>query len=309
MEILPALRGAGKRLAVWRAGRYRGVMKMLIFGHGYSAGVLTPQLLARGWEVAGTTRADTSRVAAAGADPLIWPGQDDAVRTAIAGADAVLVSVAPGDEGDPVLAAFAEDLAQARPKWLGYLSTTGVYGDRGGGWVDEDSILDGSGPRGQARIRAEAAWRVLADRAGLPLHIFRLAGIYGPGRGPFQKVRNGTARRIVKPGQVFSRIHVADIAQALLASIEAGLGGGVYNLCDDDPAPPQDVIAYAAQLLGMEMPPEIPFAEAEMSPMARSFYRDSKRVRNDRMKQELGVRLLYPDYRSGLQALLRDEAR
>ncbi|QBX33292.1 SDR family oxidoreductase [Paracoccus liaowanqingii] len=282
-------------------------MKMLVFGHGYSAGYLTPLLTARGWEVTGTTRSDADRVAACGATPLIWPGQEEAVRAAIPDADAILVSAAPGDEGDPVLRAFRNDLTRARPRWLGYLSTTGVYGDRQGGWVDEDSELDGSGARGQARIRAEADWRALATAHRLPLHIFRLAGIYGPGRGPFQKVRDGTARRIIKPGQVFSRIHVEDIAQVLLASIDAPAPIGIYNVCDDDPAPPQDVIAHAAQLLGLPIPPEVPFDRAQMSPMARSFYADSKRVRNDRIICDLGVRLRYPDYRSGLAALLAAE--
>ncbi|MBM3603360.1 MAG: SDR family oxidoreductase [Alphaproteobacteria bacterium] len=282
-------------------------MEMLVFGHGYSAGYLTPLLLARGWSVTGTTRGDTARVAAAGARPLLWPGQEDAVRAAIPRADAMLVSTAPSEAGDPVLAAFGDDLARARPRWLGYLSTTGVYGDRKGGWVDEDSELDGSGPRGQARIRAEAQWRQLAADHDLPLHIFRLAGIYGPGRGPFQKVRDGTARRIIKPGQVFSRIHVEDIAQVLLTSIDAPRPIGIYNVCDDDPAPPQDVIAHAAELLGLPVPPEVPFDTAEMSPMARSFYGDSKRVRNDRIKRDLGVRLRYPDYRTGLAALLEAE--
>lgn len=282
-------------------------MEMLVFGHGYSAGHLTPLLRARGWRVSGTTRADTARVAAAGAEPLLWPGQDDAVRRAISRADAVLVSTAPGPEGDPVLADFVDDLARADLRWLGYLSTTGVYGDRQGGWVDEDSALDGSGARGQARVRAEAAWRDLSDRAGLPLHIFRLAGIYGPQRGPFEKVRNGTARRIIKPGQVFSRIHVADIAQVLLASLDAPDPGTAYNVCDDDPAPPQDVIAHAARLLGLPIPPEVLFDQAEMTPMARSFYQDSKRVLNARIKDRLGVRLRYPDYRSGLAAILAEE--
>ncbi|MFN3274670.1 MAG: SDR family oxidoreductase [Paracoccus sp. (in: a-proteobacteria)] len=285
-------------------------MEMLIFGHGYSAGYLTPLLTARGWRVTGTTRSDTGRVAAAGAQPLLWPGDKDALRAALARADAVLVSAAPGDHGDPVLADFAPDLAQARLRWLGYLSTTGVYGDRAGGWVDEDSVLDGSGPRGRARIRAEGDWCALARAHDLPLHIFRLAGIYGPGRGPFAKIRSGSARRIAKPGQVFSRIHVEDIAQVLLASIHAPAPIGIYNLCDDDPAPPQDVIAHAAQLLGLPVPPEIPFDQAapQMSPMARSFYADSKRVRNDRIKRDLGVRLRYPDYRSGLAATLAAES-
>ena len=283
-------------------------MKMLVFGHGYSAGFLTPLLTARGWQVTGTTRDDPDRVAAAGAVPLLWPGSEDALRTAIAQADAILVSTAPGPDGDPVLAAFRDDLARARPRWLGYLSTTGVYGDRDGGWVDEDSVLDGSGPRGQARIAAKGAWQDLARAQGLPLHIFRLAGIYGPGRGPFQKVRDGTARRIIKPGQVFSRIHVEDIAQVLLASIDAPDPIGIYNVCDDDPAPPQDVIAHAATLLGLPLPPAVPFDQADMTPMARSFYGDSKRVRNDRIKRDLGVTLHYPDYRTGLAALLAQGA-
>ncbi|MGV3693498.1 MAG: SDR family oxidoreductase [Paracoccus marcusii] len=283
-------------------------MKMLVFGHGYSAGFLTPLLTARGWQVTGTTRDDPDRVAAAGAVPLLWPGSEDALRTAIAQADAILVSTAPGPDGDPVLAAFRDDLARARPRWLGYLSPTGVYGDRDGGWVDEDSVLDGSGPRGQARIAAEGAWQDLARAQGLPLHIFRLAGIYGPGRGPFQKVRDGTARRIIKPGQVFSRIHVEDIAQVLLASIDAPDPIGIYNVCDDDPAPPQDVIAHAATLLDLPLPPAVPFDQADMTPMARSFYGDSKRVRNDRIKRDLGVTLHYPDYRTGLAALLAQGA-
>ncbi len=283
-------------------------MKMLVFGHGYSAGFLTPLLTARGWQVTGTTRDDPDRVAAAGAVPLLWPGSEDALRTAIPQADAILVSTAPGQDGDPVLAAFRDDLARARHRWLGYLSTTGVYGDRDGGWVDEDSVLDGSGARGQARIAAEADWQNLAHAHDLPLHIFRLAGIYGPGRGPFQKVRDGTARRVIKPGQVFSRIHVEDIAQVLMASIDTPAPIGIYNVCDDDPAPPQDVIAHAATLLGLPMPPAVPFDQADMTPMARSFYGDSKRVRNDRIKRDLGVTLLYPDYRSGLAALLAQGA-
>ncbi|MEM8801568.1 MAG: SDR family NAD(P)-dependent oxidoreductase, partial [Pseudomonadota bacterium] len=157
--------------------------------------------------------------------------------------------------------------------------------------------------RGQARVEAEAAWQAL----GLPLHIFRLAGIYGPGRGPFAKVRNGTARRIIKENQVFSRTHVEDIASVLEASIAKPNPGAAYNVCDDDPAPPQDVIAHAAELLGLQLPPAIPFEEAEMTPMARSFYAESKRVRNTRIKEELGVKLRYPDYRSGLAAQLAAE--
>lgn len=284
-------------------------MRMLVFGHGYSAGFLTPRLRERGWQVLGTTRGDPGRVAAVGAEPILWPGHEARLRREIAAADAILVSAAPTDDGDPVLAAFADDLARSHPRWMGYLSTTGVYGDRDGAWVDEDSPLDATGPRGQARIRAEADWRALADRVGLPLHIFRLAGIYGPGRGPFEKVRNGTARRIVKPGQVFSRIHAEDIAQVLLASLDRPAPGTAYNVCDDDPAPPQDVLAHAAHLLGLPPPPEVPFDQAQMTPMARSFYDDNKRVSNRRIKDMLGIALKYPGYRSGLAAILAAERR
>lgn len=282
-------------------------MEMLIFGHGYTAGYLTPLLRQAGWTVTGTTRSDPARVRATAALPLIWPGDADQVAAAIRRADAILISAAPGPDGDPVLAGLSDQIAAARPRWLGYLSTTGVYGDRQGGWVDEDSELDASTQRGQARIAAEAAWQDLAARDGLPLHIFRLAGIYGPGRGPFAKLRNGTARRVIKPGQVFSRIHVEDIAQVLLASVTAAGPGAVYNLCDDDPAPPQDIIACAAEMLDMPPPPEMAFDQADLGPMARSFYADSKRVRNDRIKRDLGVVLKYPDYRSALRAILQAE--
>lgn len=275
---------------------------LLSIGHGFSARALAPRLLARGWRVIGTTRsaekADALR--SAGVEPLIWPGNP----LPIPEATHLLTSVAPGADGDPVLAEAADALKPAgNIEWAGYLSTTGVYGDHGGGWVDESAPLAPATRRGQARVEAEAAWAEL----GLPLHIFRLAGIYGPGRGPFAKVRAGTARRIIKEGQVFSRIHVEDIATVLEASIDRPNPGAVYNICDDDPAPPQDVIAHAADLLGLPLPPEVRFEEADMSPMARSFYAESKRVRNDRIKQELGVTLRYPDYRAGLAALLDAE--
>ncbi len=213
--------------------------RMLVLGHGYSAGFLTPLLVAEGWQVAGTTRSDPERVRAAGAEPLLWPGDETAIRDAIARADAILISAGPEQGADPSLAAFAQDLANSRPAWLGYLSTTGVYGDRDGGWVDEDTPCAPTTKRGRERVAAEQAWQTLAAGHGLPLHIFRLAGIYGPGRGPFAKLHEGTARRIIKPGQVFSRIHAEDIAQVLLASIHAPQPGRVYNICDDDPAPPR----------------------------------------------------------------------
>ena len=282
-------------------------MRLVTLGHGYSAGFLTRQLVGQGWTVLGTTRADPRRVAAAGARPLLWPGQEAEIRVEIARADAILLSAGPGPDGDPALRDFAADIAASPARWIGYLSTTGVYGDRGGDWVDEDSPPSPSTRRGQERVAAEAAWQALAAAHDLPPHIFRLAGIYGPGRGPFQKVRDGTARRIVKPGQVFSRIHAQDIGQVLEASIRQPAPGTIYNVCDDDPAPPEAVLDHAARLLGLPLPPEEDFATAEMTAMARSFYADNKRVRNDRIKRDLGITLIYPDYRSGLAALLRDE--
>ncbi|MEL6516318.1 MAG: SDR family oxidoreductase [Pseudomonadota bacterium] len=278
---------------------------LLSFGHGFSAKALTPLLTAKGWHVTGTTRSadKADAIRHSGATPLIWPGTD--LTPALAQATHILISAGPGPDGDPVLNAARDQIATApNIQWLGYLSTTGVYGDHQGGWVDEATPLTPSTKRGQLRVEAEAAWQSLAADANLPLHIFRLAGIYGPGRGPFAKVRAGTARRIVKPGQVFSRIHVDDIAQVLAASIERPRPGAIYNLCDDDPAPPQDVLAHAAELLNLPLPPEVAFSEAEMTPMARSFYAESKKVRNDLIKTELGVRLKYPTYRDGLKALL-----
>ena len=279
---------------------------LLSFGHGYSARALARRLLPRGWQVYGTTRSPerAEHLRAEGITPLLWDSDD--VADALDAATHVLSSAAPTEAGDPVLARHRAAIAAAAPRldWTGYLSTTGVYGDHQGGWVDEETPLTPSTERGRRRVAAEAEWRSVP---GLPLHIFRLAGIYGPGRGPFEKVRQGTARRIVKPGQVFSRIHVDDIAQVLEASIGRPRPGAVYNLCDDDPAPPEDVIAHAAELLGLPVPPAVPFGEAEMSPMARSFYAESKRVSNRRIKEELGVRLIHPDYRSGLRALLSAE--
>jgi nucleoside-diphosphate-sugar epimerase len=273
---------------------------LLSLGHGYSARALARRLIPEGWRVIGTTRsaAKAEALRAEGVEPRLWPGD---LTEALAQATHLLSSIAPEEAGDPALAAHGAAIAAAPLRWVGYLSTTGVYGDHQGGWVDEETPLTPATQRGLQRVRAEAEWQAL----GLPLHIFRLAGIYGPGRGPFEKVRDGSARRIVKPGQVFSRIHVEDIAQVLHASIRQADPGVIYNVCDDDPAPPEDVIAHAATLLGLPLPPAIPHDKAEMTPMARSFYAESKRVRNDRIKRDLGVTLEYPDYRAGLSALLR----
>ena len=279
---------------------------LLSFGHGYSARALSRILLAQDWRVIGTTRNEDKAVGLMndGIEPRIWPGAD--MAPALNGATHLLISAAPDGAGDPVLAALRDEIAAraGQFEWVGYLSTTGVYGDHGGDWVDETTPLTPSTKRGIARVQAESAWATIPD---LPLHIFRLAGIYGPGRGPFAKVRAGTARRIIKADQVFSRTHVADIARVLAASIRNPNPGAAYNVCDNDPAAPQDVIGYAADLLGLPLPPAEDFETAEMSPMARSFYAESKKVRNDRIKNELGVELLYPDYRSGLKALLAHE--
>jgi nucleoside-diphosphate-sugar epimerase len=276
---------------------------LLCLGLGYSALVLARRWQGRGLEVRGTSR-DADRRAALEQQGIAAAPFDRATPLAPAfldGVTHVLVSIAPDPQGDPALATAGDALARLSTLgWVGYLGTTAVYGDRGGDWVDEDSELRPSSPRAVARVTAEQAWLA----TGLPVHLFRLAGIYGPGRNPIRDLLDGTARRIVKPGQVFSRIHVEDIATVLEASIASPSPGRAYNVCDDEPAPPQDVVAFAAELLGVPAPPELPFATADLSPMARSFYMDNRRVRNTRIKSELGVRLAYPTYREGLRALL-----
>ena len=274
---------------------------LFCFGFGYTARALV-RSLDQDWQCIGTSRREDNEKTLPGVEMHQWPG----TRPSLDGVTHLLISASPGETGDPVLAAFRDEivLRAEQFEWVGYLSTTAVYGDRRGGWVDETTEVAPSSARGDLRVAAEKDWQSIS---GLPLHIFRLAGIYGPGRGPFSKVRAGTARRIVKPGQVFSRIHVDDIAQVLRASIAQPRPGAIYNLCDDDPAPPQDVIGLAAELLGLPLPAEVPFDEAGMSAMARSFYGENKRVRNDLIKSELGVKLLYPSYREGLRALLKVE--
>ena len=275
---------------------------LLCFGLGYSARVLAHRLAGQGWTVCGTSREPEQ---AARPGMLRFDRQHPLPPVAFADVTHVLVSVPPDDAGDPVLDTHAEEIA-ALPglDWLGYLSTTGVYGDRGGGWVVEASELRPSGARGRRRVAAEAGWLDFCRRRGVPVHIFRLAGIYGPGRSPFDAMRAGTAKRIDRPGQVFSRIHVEDLASVLVASITRPRPGAIYNVCDDEPAEPAAVIAHAAGLLGLPAPPLVPFREAELSPMARSFWADNKRVSNALIKQELGVVLRYPDYRAGLAAIL-----
>lgn len=281
---------------------------LFCFGLGYSASALAETLLRQGWRVSGTCRSmeKAARLTAQGIAPYLFERNQPvaALDHHLADVTHLLSSVPPDAAGDPVMDLHGDVLrAQRHFAWTGYLSTTGVYGDRDGGWVDEDSALEPSGERGARRLAAERQWLRLAPAA----HLFRLAGIYGPGSSALDTVRAGRARNIVKPGQVFSRIHVADIVQVLQASIARPAPGRAYNLCDDEAAPPADVILYACALLGVAPPPPIAFAEAALSPMARSFYDDNKRVHNDRIKQELGIKLLYPTYQQGLAEIFAAE--
>jgi len=280
-------------------------MRLFILGLGYSARHFARKHGGSFSHIAGTVRDPAQRDDLAGIEVHGFAGASPASETAerVRDADVLLVSIPPGTTGDPAIAAFGDVLAAGRRKVV-YLSTIGVYGDHGGGWVDESTPPQSTLDRARMRIAAEQAWMDIGDAA-----ILRLAGIYGPGRNALATLRAGTARRIVKPGQVFNRIHVDDIAGAIMAAIQPGRGG-IWNVCDDQPAPPQDVIAYAAELMGVAPPPEEDFATAEMSAMARSFYSSSARVSNAKLKRELGVTLVYPTYRHGLDALWRaTEAR
>lgn len=277
---------------------------LFCFGFGYSAKALAERLLPVGWTVRGTSR-DPERRSYPGVDLWRFDGETPLPAEALDGVTHVLTSVAPEAAGDPVLRTEKAALqALAGLEWIGYLGTTAVYGNRDGAWVDETASLAPTSKRGQYRVDAEAAWLA----AGLPVHVFRLAGIYGPGRSAVDQLRAGTARRIVKTGQVFSRIHVADIAAVLHASIDKPAPGTIYNVCDDEPAPPQDVVAYAAEKLGLPVPPDLPYETADLSPMARTFYLDNRRVENCRIRDELGVELAFPTYREGIDALVAGAA-
>ncbi|MEX2201699.1 MAG: SDR family oxidoreductase [Dongiaceae bacterium] len=281
------------------------------FGFGYSARALAARLAPEGWRLAGTARSEAACAAlqATGIEACLFertrPLADP--QAALAGTTHLLASIPPDAAGDPALDCHGPDIAACNAlRWIGYLSTTGVYGDRSGGWVDETSALHPSGARSARRVAAEAAWGALGERIGVPVQIFRLAGIYGPGRNALAALREGRARRIVKPDQVFSRIHVDDVAQVLHASMLRPEAGAIYNVADDEAADPALVVEHAAGLLGVAPPPAEPIESANLSPMARSFYDDCKRVRNDRIKNELGVVLRYPTYREGLAALRAD---
>lgn len=279
--------------------------RYFLFGAGYSA-LAFARLLA-GTPVSGTTRSADRFAAleAAGVEPLLFDGTtlSDAVRERLAETTHVVVSVAPTDAGDPVLLTAGEMLRTAMPalRWIAYLSTVGVYGDHGGGWVDEESECRPVSPRSRERLDAERAWQALGAERGVPVAVLRLSGIYGPGHNALVNLAEGTARRLVKPGQVFNRIHVDDIAGALRHLAAKDLGG-VFNVTDDQPAPAQDVVLFAAGLMGVAPPPEIPFETAQLSPMARSFYGENKRVANRRLKAT-GFAFRHPDYRTALSAM------
>jgi hypothetical protein len=279
---------------------------LLCLGLGYTARALIRRLEPGLWRVRGSSR-----------DPQLAPGADHAERDGIPlypfgrevrppasmweGVTHVLVSAGPDHHGDPVLAEGGDALRRLPDlQWVGYLSTTGVYGDHGGAWVDEDTPPVPGQPRSVRRLRAEEDWLA----SGLPVHVFRLAGIYGPGRSAVERLLAGRARRILAPGQVFSRIHVDDIAAVLTASIARPRPGRRYNVCDDEPAPASDVTEYAARRLGLRVPPAVPLERADLSPMGRSFYAENRRVRNARIKEELGVTLAYPTYREGIDAIV-----
>ncbi len=288
--------------------------RLFSIGFGYVAKAFAARLADKGWRIAGTTRSEekVGEMREAGVAPVIWDGEDLGFELlgggSLDGATAILISTPPGDLGCPALLAAADAITAQKGAigWIGYLSTNGVYGDHGGAWVDEESALKGNSERAQRRIEAEEAWRRFCARRDLPLTIFRLPGIYGPGRSALDSVRAGKAKRIYKKGQVFSRMHVDDIAAALEASMTAPRAHDLYNLCDDEPGPPQDIVAYACGLLGMEPPPLIPIEDASLSEMAQSFYADNKRVSNQRMKSAFGMKLAYPTYREGLNAIFNE---
>ena len=280
---------------------------LFCFGMGFAGGTLGRLLLGNGWRVIGTARDEVGceGLKKAGFEACLFTGEEpgEGAIELLAKASHVLNSVPPA-ASDPVLAHHGDDLKKCTNlQWFGLLSTVGVYGEHHGGWVDEDTKPAPIAPRSKERLKAEQDWQAFFADMAIDPHIFRLPGIYGPRRNQLEAIRRGKARRLIKQGQVFNRVHVDDIAQTLHASMLAPDAGHLFNISDDEPAPPQDVVSYACDLLGIEPPPEVSFEEADLSPMARSFYGECKRVRNDRIKRTLGVTLKYPTYREGLQAL------
>jgi nucleoside-diphosphate-sugar epimerase len=289
-------------------------MNLFVFGLGFSARHFAERERARFNAVRATvTEPERARSLAAETGFTLrafGPEADDPrIAEDLADTDVLLISAPPGRDGDTVLARYRDTIAKSRIGWIGYLSTIGVYGDQGGAWIDEATPATPKSARSRDRLAVENAWLALGAETGKAVQVFRLSGIYGPGRNPIVKLRDGRTQRIVKPGQVFNRIHVADIAATLAASIERPRGGAVYNVTDDEPAPPQTVTEHAASLTGLPLPPEVDFETADLSPMARSFYGENKRVRNRLIREELGVQLAFPTYREGLAALVSDARR
>lgn len=284
-------------------------MRLVIIGYGYSSAAVV-HALAGGWEsLTVTVRSGekAARLAAEGIPAVVFDGSGitEPLAEALKVATHLVMSAPPGEAGDPFLNALeSAGLALPALKRVIYLSTVGVYGDHGGAWVDETAPLRPVSLRSRQRVAAEVAWQDFARARGVDLGIFRLSGIYGPGRSAIDNLRAGTARRIVKPGQVFNRIHVGDIGGAVAMALGHVGPLGVFNLTDDEPCPPQDVVAYAAGMLGMNPPPEVPFEEADLSPMGRSFYGENKRVANGHIKRALGYAFRFPTYREGLAACL-----
>ena len=280
---------------------------LLVFGYGYTARYFVGAVQTDFKTFYGTTR--RSHPKSEGQVTLLrFDGVDvdPVLHEAVLNAHAVLVSIPPDERGDPVLDAFSDLLAANKQvRWIGYLSSVGVYGDHQGAWVDEHAPLYPQNEQSKRRVEAEQSWLDWGQETGVPVHIFRLAGIYGPGQNALINLKQGTAKRIMKDGQIFNRIHVEDIATILRASLHHPDPEAIYNVCDDEPSPAHEVVTYAAEKLGVPVPPAVPFEKAALSPMALRFYSENKRVSNALIKQDLGVELAYPTYRHGIDSLLK----
>ncbi|MCO6187331.1 SDR family oxidoreductase [Rhizobium sp. L1K21] len=285
-------------------------MKLLIIGCGYSGQAIARTAKGVFSEISGTTRSaeKAEKLREAGIGAFIYDGGEPSGELAAAMAEAthIIQSIAPGEGGDPLLNLGIERLRALCPAltWIGYLSTVGVYGDHDGAWVTEETVCKPVSRRSVERVDAENGWQEFAEKTGVPVAILRLSGIYGPGRNTFKNLEKGTARRLIKDGQVFNRIRVEDIATAALFLAQRN-EGGIFNVTDDEPAPPQDVVEFAARLIGAPVPPDVPFETADLKPMARSFYGENKRVSNAKIKS-LGFEFAYPNYRQSLQSLLEN---
>jgi nucleoside-diphosphate-sugar epimerase len=282
-----------------------------IFGAGFSGLEIGKQLSAAGQVVAGTTRSADKfvKLAANGLEPFDFDGDwlSAALVARLQTVTHLVMSIGPDDGGDPLVPILGDHLSGALKnlQWIGYLSTVGVYGDHDGGWVNEETACKPVSQRSVQRLEAEKAWENFSANLGVPLAILRLSGIYGPGRNTFVNLANDTAKRIIKPNQVFNRIHVSDIARAVMHLSSKNIGG-LFNVTDDEPAPPQDVVTYAANLMGVTPPEEIAYDDAQMSPMARSFYGEVKKVSNAKLRST-GFEFQYPNYRVAMDALWHEQ--